>query len=182
MANPSYRVLGDHIESVEVQFDPGAISYEQLLKVFWESHDASAVPWKRQYLSAIFPRDGEQLRLATRSREREAARRGRRIFTEIIPDARFYSAEAYHQKFALRGKPLLLKEYEAIYPDINDFVGSTAVTRVNGFVGGNGTCGELREQIDGLGLSPQGRQRLEEIVCPPGGREERTHGAACPAR
>jgi len=166
---------------VEVEFDPTEISFESLLDVFWAGHDPGAVPWKRQYLSAIFPHGEAQTRTAIRSREREAARRKARIFTEILPDSRFYPAERYHQKFALRGKPALLKEYEAIYPEYKDFLASSAVTRVNGYLGGYGSCESLRRDLDGLGLSPAGRRQLERYVCPGGTDAPGRHGAACPA-
>ncbi len=180
MENPSYRRLGDHIESVEVEYDPAVMSYEKLLDVFWASHDPGALPRKRQYLSAVFPLNERQRDLAVRTRDREAARAKRRIHTEILPAARFYPAEAYHRKFALRGKQALFKEYEAIYPNIEDFLASTAVTRVNGYAGGHGTCEALLSEIEGLGLSTAGRKRLEEIVCR-GGAGKRTNGeAVCP--
>lgn len=132
-------------------------------------------------MSAIFIHSDEQKNLAIKTRDREAARRNVRIYTEILPASRFYLAEAYHQKYALRGRSELLKEYEAIYPSFRDFLASTAVTRANGYVAGYGTCETLREELDGLGLSPAGRKRLEDIVCPPGARKGRSTGAACPA-
>ena len=133
-------------------------------------------------MSAIFPHNDEQRKLAIRTRSSEGARRGGRIHTEILPASRFHLAEAYHQKFALRGRPELLKEYESMYPSFGDFLASNAVTRVNGYVAGYGTCETLRGEIDGLGLSPAGRKRLEEIVCPRDAKEKRPPpGAACPA-
>jgi len=163
-----------------VEFDPSVISYEELLDVFWASHDPRERPWKRQYMSVIFTHNDEQKTVAIRTRNREAARRDGRIYTEILPSSGFYPAEAYHQKFALRGRPELLKEYEAIYPSLKDFLVSTAVTRVNGYVAGYGTCESLRGEIDGLGLSPAGRKRLEDIVCPHDAKKGRSTGAACP--
>jgi len=157
------------------------ISYGELLDVFWASHDPRERPRRRQYMSVIFTRTGEQKNLAIGTRSREAARRRRRVYTEILPASRFHPAEAYHQKFALRGRPELLKEYEAIYPSLRDFLASTAVTRVNGYVAGYGTCASLRGEIGGLGLSTAGRKRLEEIVCPRDATEKRSPGAACPA-
>jgi hypothetical protein len=132
-------------------------------------------------MSAIFTRSDEQKNLAIRTRSREAARRNGRIHTEILPATRFYPAEAYHQKYALRGRPELMKEYEAMYPSFGDFLASSAVTRVNGYVAGYGKCETLRGEFDGLGLSPAGRKRLEEIVCPRDAKEKRIPGAACPA-
>jgi len=163
-----------------VDFDPSAISYGKLLDVFWASHDPRERPWRRQYMSAIFTHGDEQKNLAIKTRDREAARRNGVIHTEILTASRFYLAEAYHQKYALRGRSELVKEYEAIYPSFRDFLASTAVTRVNGFVAGYGTCESLRGELDGLGLSPAGRKRLEDLVCPPEARKGRRTGAACP--
>ena len=162
-------------------FDPSVITYGELLDVFWASHDPRERPWKRQYMSAIFTRGDEQKNLAIRARSSEAARKNGKLYTEVLQASRFYPAEAYHQKFALRGRPDLLKEYEAMYPYFTDFLASTAVTRVNGYVAGYGTCESLRGELDGLGLSAAGRKRLEGIVCSHDATKGRSSGAACPA-
>ena len=164
-----------------MDFDPFVISYGELLDVFWTSHDPRERPRRRQYKSAIFTRSDEQKNLAIGTRNREAERRNGRIYTEILPASRFHLAEAYHQKFALRGRPELLKEYEAMYPSFGDFLASRAVTRVNGYVAGYGTCDSLRGEFEGLGLSPAGVERLEDIVCPQDARKRRNTGEACPA-
>ena len=166
---------------MEVDFDPSVISYGKLLDLFWASHDPRERPRRRQYMSAIFPHNDEQRKLAIRTRSREAARRGGRIYTEILPASRFHLAEAYHQKYMLRGRSDLMKEYEAMYPSFRDFLASRAVTRVNGYVAGYGTCEALRGEVNGFGLSPAGRKRLEEIVCPRDVKERRIPGATCPA-
>ena len=131
-------------------------------------------------MSAIFFHNDGQKTLAIGTKNREATRRNGTVHTEILPASEFHLAEAYHQKYALRGRPELLKEYEAMYPSFSDFLASRAVTRVNGYVAGYGACETLREEIDGLGLSPAGRKRLEEIVCPPGAGKEKGTGAVCP--
>ena len=61
----------------------------------------------------------------------------------------------------------LAAEYQAIYPEVDAFVDSTAVARVNGFVGGHGGAAEVRAVLDQLGLSARGQQKLLQLA---GGR------------
>jgi hypothetical protein len=81
-----------------------------------------------------------------------------------LPYSGFYRAEDYHQKYRLRNKTDFLKEYLAIYPDPDDFVNSTAVTRMNGYVGGHGTVAALERELDSLGLSPEAQAKLQKFV------------------
>jgi peptide-methionine (S)-S-oxide reductase len=161
--NPTYRGLGDHTETVEIDFDPSRISYSRLLDVFWQSHDPAARPWSRQYRSGIFFHSKEQQRLALESRDREAARRGK-IYTEILPYTGFTLAEDYHQKYRLQQESDLMIELQSIYPSMRDFINSTAVARINGFLGGSGAPDDLKREIDSYGLSASGRKRLIEIL------------------
>ena len=162
--NPTYYSLGDHTETVQIEYDPDQISYQELLEVFWNSHNAATPPYSVQYKSIIFYHDGEQKRLALESKAREEEKRNANIYTEIVPYSKFYLAEDYHQKYYLHNVPDLNKELTAIYPDINDFINSTAVARVNGYVGGNGDIEILRQEIDSYGLSPAAKQRLLEMA------------------
>jgi peptide-methionine (S)-S-oxide reductase len=168
--NPTYHALGDHTETIQVDYDPAAISYEELLDVFWDSHNAASPAWSRQYMSIIFSHDDEQKRLASESREREAARTKSRIVTEIRPAGEFFRAEGYHQKYRLRLERELLREFTAIYPLERDFVDSTAVARVNGYLDGYGTLADLQAELPGLGLSPKAGERLAAIVSKRPGR------------
>jgi methionine-S-sulfoxide reductase len=162
--NPTYCSLGDHTETLQIDYDPARISYAQLLDLFWKSHQPDRKSWSRQYMAAVFYHTDEQKQLALQTRDREAKRLGSKIQTEIIPAPQFYLAEAYHQKYYLRQVPELVKEYAAYYPDLNAFIGSTAVSRVNGYIGGNGSVKSLQTEMAGLGLSPDGSRRLAEIV------------------
>jgi methionine-S-sulfoxide reductase len=162
--NPTYRSLGDHTESIQVEYDPAVISYQELLDVFWDSHNPTSQPWSRQYMSILFYHDEEQKRLALESREREAARLQREILTEIVPFSEFYLAEAYHQKYRLQRVAALMREFRAMYPDDGDFVSSTAAARINGYVAGYGTVERFQEELDSFGLSPKGQEKLVGIV------------------
>lgn len=162
--SPTYRSLGDHTEAFQVEYDPEAISYEDLLQVFWTDHDPGRGQWSRQYRTAVFTHDEAQRRLARASRDRIAASRGMEVTTTVEELGTFHLAEDYHQKYYLRRYGDLTKEYASIYPRSGDFVNSTAVARVNGFLGGNGTLEDFEAQFPGLGLSPQGERRLREYV------------------
>lgn len=163
-ANPTYYKLSDHSETIQIDYDPTRVSYRDLLDVFWSSHSPTQPAGSRQYASIIFYHDDEQKRVALESRDHEAARLNRRIYTEIVPDTGFTWAEDYHQKYRLRQERDLVREFEAMYPAVEDFVNSTAVTHVNGYVGGYGTLANLQAEIDRLGLSPAAQERLLNIV------------------
>lgn len=160
--SPTYRDIGDHSETVQIDFDPARITYEELLEVFWASHDAAAKPWSRQYMSMIFYHSAEQKDLALASLQREEGRLQRKVHTEVVEYGGFYLAEDYHQKYYLQMHPDLLDEFEAMYPEMGDLIRSTAAARVNGYLGGNGTLGSLQEQIDSFGLSEAAMERLLE--------------------
>ena len=114
--NPTYYDVctgkTGHAEVVEVEYDPARISYEALLKVFWENHDPTT-PNRQgadrgtQYRSAIFFHTPEQQRAAVAMRD-QLPKRGlfrRAIVTEITPTSTFYRAEEYHQQYlAKRGQ------------------------------------------------------------------------------
>jgi peptide-methionine (S)-S-oxide reductase len=161
---PSYHNIGGHSETIQVDYDPELISYEELLEVFWTSHSPTTRPWSQQYASIIFYHDEEQRRLAEESRELQVTRRRREIYTEVVSYSSFHLAEFYHQKYRLQQIPELMNEFVALFPNERDFINSTAVARVNAYVGGHGTMEELETQIENLGLSPAGKAKLREIV------------------
>jgi peptide-methionine (S)-S-oxide reductase len=115
-------------------------------------------------MSAIFFHNEDQKRVALETRDRKAATVKGKIVTEIIPFTEFYLAEAYHQKYYLQQVTELMGEFSSIYPAAQDFVNSTAVARVNGYVGGYGSPESLKGEIDSLGLSPAGKQKLLDRV------------------
>ena len=110
--NPTYEEVcsgfTNHTEAVLVVFDPKQVSYEQLLKVFWEGHDPTQGMRQgndrgSQYRSAIYTCGEEQARAAASSRDAfQAALKAKgfgRITTEIKPAGEFYYAEGYHQQY-----------------------------------------------------------------------------------
>jgi peptide-methionine (S)-S-oxide reductase len=108
--NPTYEeVCTDrtgHAEAVEVDYDPANVSYDDLLKVFWENHDPTQVDGQgpdigSQYRSSIFFHSPEQ-EAAARASKAQLEKSGkfrRPIATEIVPAVAFYPAEDYHQQY-----------------------------------------------------------------------------------
>ncbi|MDB4980455.1 MAG: msrA [Myxococcales bacterium] len=113
--NPTYREvcsgLTGHTEVVQVVFDPRVVSYDDLLKIFWESHDPTQGMRQgndqgTQYRSAIYAHDDEQRAAAEASRDASAKARAQpetgghgAITTEIKAAPEFYFAEDDHQQY-----------------------------------------------------------------------------------
>jgi len=107
---PSYRDVCSHTtghaEVVEVEFDPQQVSYDDLLAVFWESHDPTQLNRQGpdvgdQYRSVIFYHTPQQqaAALASKARLEDAHIYNKPIVTQIVPAAPFYRAEEYHQRY-----------------------------------------------------------------------------------
>jgi len=111
--NPTYEEVCSartgHTEAVLVVFDPKQISYEELLKAFWEGHDPTQGMRQgndvgTQYRSAVYTTSDAQRQAAYESRARyqdalKAAGKAQDITTEIAPAGPFYYAEDYHQQY-----------------------------------------------------------------------------------
>jgi len=164
--DPTYHSLGGHAETIQIDFDPSVISYDELLRMFWKMHSPQMRAPSTQYRSVVFYHNDNQRQAAERLKADEEDRIKGAIFTEVVPFTEFYRAEDYHQKYYLRGVRELAAEYLAIYPDITDFVGSTATARVNGYAGHYGTKERLERELNSLGLSEEGQSRLLKIVGP----------------
>jgi peptide-methionine (S)-S-oxide reductase len=156
--------MGDHTETLQVDFDPEKVSYDDLLDIFWAGHDPLRSSWSAQYKAAVFVHDSEQRRAAERSRDRAHAAVGRPVLTEILPAERFYLAEGYHQKYRLQGVRELAAEFAEMYPRVREFVDSTAAARVNGYLDGYGSVEALERDLDKFGLTPAGAQVLRRKV------------------
>jgi len=110
--NPTYREACSgqtgHAEAVQVAYDPSRISYEELLRAFWEHHDPTQAMRQgndvgSQYRSIIVAADADQRRMAEESRDayqRQLTDAGfGKITTEIVDASPFYFAEDYHQQY-----------------------------------------------------------------------------------
>lgn len=109
--NPTYKdVCSDttgHAEVVQVEYDPSMISYQELLDVFWKTHDPTTVNRQgpdvgTQYRSVVFFHDKDQESAARQKKEnlQSSGKFGHgKIVTEITPASTFWRAEDYHQQY-----------------------------------------------------------------------------------
>jgi peptide methionine sulfoxide reductase msrA/msrB len=123
VADPTYQQVSSggtgHLEAVKVVYDPGRITYEQLLQVFWRHVNPTDgggqfVDRGAQYRSAIFYANDRERQLAEASKEALAAggRFDQPVVTEILPLGAFYPAEDYHQDY-YKQNPLRYRYYRA---------------------------------------------------------------------
>lgn len=107
-ANPTYKQVctnnTGHAEAVKIEYDPAAISYDQLLALFWGCHnpttkDRQGADVGDQYRSAIFYTSPQQKKLAELSKKNMAGKYAAPIVTEITAAGTFYDAEEYHQMY-----------------------------------------------------------------------------------
>jgi peptide-methionine (S)-S-oxide reductase len=106
--NPTYEDVctgrTGHAEVAQITFDPSKITFDQLLKVFWESHDPTSLNRQgtdigTQYRSVIFYHNDEQKAAAEKSRASAQKEFDNSIVTQIQPLKVFYAAENYHQDY-----------------------------------------------------------------------------------
>ena len=108
--NPTYNQvasgLTQHVEAVEIHFDPEIISYNDLLQIFWRNIDPTDaggqfVDRGKQYTTGIFYKNNQQKKSAEQSKTRLESKNlfNKKIITKIVPAGKFYPAEEYHQDF-----------------------------------------------------------------------------------
>lgn len=109
--NPTYKDVSTnttgHAEAVEIQFNPKKVTYQRLVDLFFELHDASQLNKQgpdvgTQYRSAIFYTNEEQKKIAeiTKTKWQKSEKyKNRQIMTEITLATTFYPAESYHQQY-----------------------------------------------------------------------------------
>ncbi len=120
ISNPTYEQVSrggtGHAEAVRISYDPGKVTYEQLLDYFWRHIDPTVKDQQfcdagNQYRSAIF-HQGDAQRVAAEASKTRLEKGGRfsRIYTEVVPAGAFYPAEEYHQDY-YRKNPIRYKYY-----------------------------------------------------------------------
>lgn len=109
-SNPTYEEVCSgstgFAESIQITYDPAVITYDELLEIFWKTHDPTTLNRQgndigTQYRSVIFYHNEKQKKLAEEYKEKldKSGAWDKPIVTEIVPFTNFYSAEDYHQDY-----------------------------------------------------------------------------------
>ncbi|XP_006824915.1 peptide methionine sulfoxide reductase-like [Saccoglossus kowalevskii] len=157
---PTYTNLGDHTESVEIEYDPTKTTYRQLLDIFWKTHDPTE--WnKSQYKSAVYAHDEEQEIWAQETLLEEQKNYGSKVVTDVLPAGTFYDAENYHQKYFLRFHDNLL---QSLGMGDGELLTSYRASRLLGYITGNGSVEEFNKEVKNLALSNEQANYIRKII------------------
>lgn len=157
--DPTYHNIGDHTETIQIDYNPEKISYRELVRFFWDNHNPYQQPYSRQYMSIVFFHNQKQEETARAVKKDIEDNTGKTIATKFKELNNFYLAEDYHQKYYLQQRSDFRQHYLDIYP-IQEFINSTAVARINGYLAQKGTKDQLAKEINDLGLTEELQNKL----------------------
>lgn len=145
---PTYRRMGDHTETVELQFDPAVVTYDELLETFWNNHNPYNINGykDRQYQSLLLYRNDEQEEAFRTIKSRIERDKGS-LDTELSPFRAFYPSEARHQKYYLKRFPDAVNKLSELYPSEEELESSTLAARLNGVAKGFLNLERLRHEL-----------------------------------
>jgi len=158
--NPDYGNIGDHTETVQIEYDPSKTTYEKLLQLFWDNHSPTYKS-SLQYKSGIWFHNKEQEIAALKSKEFEETKTKKKMYTVIEPASIFTNAEGYHQKFKLTRHTEIT---DALQLSEDEMIESSVASRLNGYLGGNGTVEDLMQEIGSFGLPSTCKEYLIDAM------------------
>lgn len=160
-ADPTYKTMGDHTETVQVDYDPSVISFEDILLHFWRNHYPNRDHYKgQQYVSSLRYHSAEQKQMIDAVKIQMEEEQGETIETEITPAGHFTLAEERHQKYYLKRYPHIVESLRSMYPDKQDYLNSTFAARLNGFVKGFGVRDQIVTEIHSWPIGQNAQQQL----------------------
>lgn len=154
--NPTYTNIGNHTETVLIEYDSNKISYSKLLELFWNNHHYSTSGKKNQYASRIFYTTEEQKSHAIESKSKKEQKE--KVATEI-KKLNFTAAEDYHQKYRLRHSALIKNFSEMSSKEFRD---SPLAAKLNAYTAGYLDLEDL-QKLD-LEIEPNLKDRLINSV------------------
>ncbi|WP_046178404.1 peptide-methionine (S)-S-oxide reductase MsrA [Domibacillus tundrae] len=163
---PVYRQMGDHTETVQIDFDPSLLSFEDIIRTFWAHHTSThRVTYReRQYMSILFYHDQQQKQTIDKVKKELELERKETIETEIQPFTAFILAEDRHQKYHLKRFKQAAGMLETSFPSEASFMNSTLIARLNGFVKEFGTLQNIHQEIKLWNIPDSSRHILLDMM------------------
>lgn len=159
--NPTYRSIGDHTETIQVDFDPKVVSFAKLVEIFWGNHDFRHRTSRPQYMSAAWYHSPAQEKVI-RDSAKALQDKGSSVGTVIAPAGPFTFAEGYHQKYILRNRGSFMSPFNGMSDA--EFIHSAAASKVAGYVAGYGTSKQLEKDRKITGLDDAQFEKLLDYV------------------
>jgi peptide-methionine (S)-S-oxide reductase len=164
--HPTYRQLGDHTETVEMDFDTRIIPLENVLDVFWSNHNPFNInEYKgRQYQSLVLYRGQIQLNVIQKVMKMREEQGKRKPDTEIAPYNRFYPAEDRHQKYYLKRYPNAIQELSNLFPSPQELTNATLAARLNGLAKGYTNLHTILDEIRTWPISEEEKGNMLQLI------------------
>ncbi|MCR8630242.1 peptide-methionine (S)-S-oxide reductase MsrA [Paenibacillus radicis (ex Xue et al. 2023)] len=165
-ANPTYRQLGDHSETVEMDFDSGIIRLETILNMFWSSHNPINInDYKgRQYRSLVLFRDQEQHRVIQDVMRNSVEQGNGMPDTEVAPYTSFYPAKERHQKYYLKRYPDAIDKLKALFPSDEALTNATLAARLNGLAKGYTNMEKIINEIRTWRIYSEEQEEIIQLI------------------
>ncbi|BBH22971.1 methionine-S-sulfoxide reductase [Paenibacillus baekrokdamisoli] len=163
---PTYREMGDHTETVQIDFDPEIITFETILDMFWNNHNPMNInDYKgRQYRSLLLYCDGNQQEVIQQVLGKRKELGKGEPETEIAPYTGFYLAEDRHQKYYLKRYPHAMERFSTLYASQDERILATLAARLNGLAKGYTNLAHIINEIQQWPTSSSNRNRMIELI------------------
>ncbi|GGG66928.1 peptide-methionine (S)-S-oxide reductase MsrA [Paenibacillus radicis (ex Gao et al. 2016)] len=164
--DPTYREMGDHSETVQLQYDSNQLAFQQLVELFWQSHNPININGYKgtQYMSLLFYNCEEQEEVIRHVIQNRINLGYEQPETRITRYTEFYPAEERHQKYYLQRYPDAIEKLSALYPDKQELFRSTLAARLNGLAKGYTSMERIRSELEDWNIGPDERKELLELL------------------
>lgn len=164
--DPTYRDMRDHTETVQLEFDGGILSFEELVALFWERHNPVNINgYKgRQYQSLLFYENEIQRSAIEHVLHDRQSRWLQKPDTEIMPYDRFHLAEERHQKYYLKRFPHAVATLMSRYAAHEQLIDSTIAARLNGLAKGYTNMERIKREVEMWRISDSERNDIIDLI------------------
>lgn len=162
---PTRKNMLDHTETVQLEYDPKTIAYQQLVRHFFQSHNPNRKPYRdREYISLILYHNERQKELAEKGKLQREEIVGSFLQTEISSYKDFTMAEDRQQKWHIKRNKKALEQLKQLFPKEECLMHSTIAARMNGLAKGFGSREVVKKEIENRNIDEKSKEELMTII------------------